>query len=91
MKEKTILQQIIDTLEAVGIGVSGIETWPPEEDGRISVSMTIRPRPEAEPEPDPVCTDLCTFIATCLEYDDSHCESVKTVYEKYKNYKGPGQ
>ena len=46
MKDRTILQQITDTLEAAGIGVSGIETWPPEEDGRVSVSMTIRPRPE---------------------------------------------
>jgi hypothetical protein len=43
MKERTILQRITDTLEANGIGVSGIETWPPDEDGRVSVSLTVRP------------------------------------------------
>jgi hypothetical protein len=42
-----MLQRIADTLEAAGIGVSGIETWPLEEDGRVSVSMTIRPSPGA--------------------------------------------
>jgi hypothetical protein len=52
MENRTILQQITDTLEAAGIGVSGIETWPTEEDGRVSVSMTIRPRPEPEQTPD---------------------------------------
>jgi hypothetical protein len=84
---RTILQKITDTLEAAGITVSGIETWPPEEDGRVSVSMTVRPRPE--PKPNPVYTDLYTFIEACLEYDDSLCESVETIYEKYKNYKSP--
>jgi hypothetical protein len=81
MKEQTILQKITDTLETAGINVSGIETWPPEEDGRISVSMTIRPRPELGPE----YADLYAFIETYLEYDDSCCESVKTIYEKYTN------
>jgi hypothetical protein len=42
MKDRTILQKITDILEAAGIGVSGIETWPPENDGRVSVSLTIR-------------------------------------------------
>jgi hypothetical protein len=85
MKDRTILQKITDTLEAAGISVSGIETWPPEEDGRVSVSMTIRPRPE--PKLDPAYTDLYAFIETYLEYDDSCCESVKRVYEKYKTCK----
>jgi hypothetical protein len=82
---RTILQKITDTLEAVGITVSGIETWPPEEDGRISVTLVIRPRPE--PAPSVEYADLDAFVATYLNYDDSCCESVKTVYEKYKNYK----
>jgi hypothetical protein len=42
MKNQTLLQKITDILEAAGIGVSGIETWPPEEDGRVSVSLTVR-------------------------------------------------
>jgi hypothetical protein len=56
MEDRTILQKITNTLEAAGITVSGIETWPPEEDGRVSVSMTIRPRPE--PKQDPKDTHL---------------------------------
>jgi hypothetical protein len=88
MKDRTILQKITETLEAAGIGVSGIETWP-EEDGRVSVNLTIRPRPE--PKPDPAYTDLYAFIETYLEYDDSRCESVKTVYEEYENSKSPKQ
>jgi hypothetical protein len=46
--------------------------------------MTIRPRPE--PKQDPKDTGLYEFIETHLEWNDSCCESVKTVYEKYKNY-----
>jgi hypothetical protein len=48
MKNQTLLQKITDTLESIGIPVSGIEVWPPEEDGRVSVSLVIRPRPEPE-------------------------------------------
>jgi hypothetical protein len=88
MKDRTILQTITDTLEAAGIGVSGIETWPPEEDGRVSVSMTIRPRPEPETK-----TDVCAFIETFFEYNPAHCETVNTVYEVYKEYRSadPGR
>jgi hypothetical protein len=50
MKNQTILQKITDTLEIAGIAVSGIEIWPAEEDGRISVSLAIRPRPEPTPD-----------------------------------------
>jgi hypothetical protein len=82
---RTILQKITDDLEAAGITISGIETWPPEEDGRISVSLVIRPRPE--PALSVEYADLDAFIETYLVYDDSCCESVKTVYEKYTNYK----
>jgi hypothetical protein len=57
MKDRTILQTITDTLEAAGISVSGIDTWPPEEDGRVSVSMTIRPRLEPETK-----TDIYAFL-----------------------------
>jgi hypothetical protein len=63
---RTILQKITDTLEAAGITVSGIETWPPEEDGRVSVSMTIHLQPEPKSEQDektaaqaPFPTPLC--------------------------------
>jgi hypothetical protein len=42
MKERTILQRITDILETAGITVSAIETWSPEEDGRVSVSLTVR-------------------------------------------------
>jgi hypothetical protein len=64
MKDRTILQTITDALEAAGIGVSGIETWPPEEDGRVSVSIAIRPRPEPGPE----YADLYAFIVPAV-YD----------------------
>jgi hypothetical protein len=82
---RTLLQKITDTLEAVGITVSGIETWPPEEDGRISVTLVIRPA--QKPALSAEYADLDAFAETYLNYDDSCCESVKTVYEKYKNYK----
>jgi hypothetical protein len=39
MKERTVLQRITDALEASGITVSAIETWPPDEDGRVSETM----------------------------------------------------
>jgi hypothetical protein len=42
MKDRTILQRITDTLEASGITVSAIETWPPDDDGRVSVSLMVR-------------------------------------------------
>jgi hypothetical protein len=83
----TLLQKITDVLEAAGIGVSGIETWPPEEDGRISVSMTIRPRPE--PKPDPAETALEDFIDRYLEYDPERCETASVVYDRYLSYIGP--
>jgi hypothetical protein len=41
MKERTILQRITDTLEAAGITVSAIETWSPDEEGRVSVSLMV--------------------------------------------------
>jgi hypothetical protein len=41
MKERTILQRITDTLEAAGITVSAIGTWPKDEDGRVSVSLMV--------------------------------------------------
>jgi hypothetical protein len=43
MKERTLLQHMTDTLESAGITVSAIETWPPDEDGRVAVSLTVRP------------------------------------------------
>jgi hypothetical protein len=86
---RTILQKITDTLEAAGITVSGIETWPPEEDGRVSVSMTIRPQPEPKSEQEYTDFDFCTFIETYLEYNNACWESVKTVYEKYINCGSP--
>jgi hypothetical protein len=42
MKERTVLQRIADTLESSGIAVSSIETWPPDDEGRISVSLMVR-------------------------------------------------
>jgi hypothetical protein len=77
MKKQTILQKIIDALEAAGIGVSGAETWPPEEDGRVSANLTIRPRPESETD------DVDTFIDTFLVYDTKNCESADRVYGLY--------
>jgi hypothetical protein len=57
--------------------------------------MTIRPRPEpdrpqVEPDrtqPEPDWTDVCAFIMTCLEYDPTRRESVKKVYDAYKNFR----
>ncbi|MDR2079202.1 MAG: hypothetical protein LBP74_05730 [Treponema sp.] len=43
MKERTALQRITDALEAAGVAVSAIETWPPDEEGRVSVSLMVRP------------------------------------------------
>jgi hypothetical protein len=53
MKERTVLQRITDALEASGITVSAIETWPPDEDGRVSVSLMVRlPVTEAPTDPE---------------------------------------
>jgi hypothetical protein len=41
MKARTVLQRITDTLETAGITVSAIETWPKDEDGRVSVSLMV--------------------------------------------------
>ncbi|MDR3138450.1 MAG: hypothetical protein LBT95_02125 [Treponema sp.] len=49
MKEHTTLQRVTNALESASIGVTCIEIWPPEEDGRVSVSVVVRPRP------DPIC------------------------------------
>jgi hypothetical protein len=60
MKERTILQRIADTLEAAGIAVSAIETWPADEDGRIPLSLSVRlPPPKSGRDSCDYCEGGC--------------------------------
>ena len=40
---RTVMQKITDALEAGGVPVSSIETFPPYEDGRVLVALVVRP------------------------------------------------
>ena len=41
--KKTILQTITDLMESAGVPVLGIDTYPPNEEGEINVSLRVRP------------------------------------------------
>jgi len=74
---KTLLKKIVDLLDAGGVPVSAIETYPPNEDGAISVSLLIRKKTENYFHcTDPDCGN-CPDSGTCPgspENDDTPTE-----------------
>jgi hypothetical protein len=78
--KKTILQTIADLLEAAGVPVLGIDTYPPNEEGEINVSLRVRPAVNSGVDVDafiadeekaaPVGESPCS---TCTDPDCENC------------------
>jgi hypothetical protein len=81
---KTLLQTIADALEAGGVRVTGIETYPPDN-GAVSVSLTVRADQKAEnlvPEP----IGFSDFVKQNLEFCPSASVDVREAYCRYKQW-----
>ena len=91
---KTLLQKITDTLEAGGIPVSAIETYPPNKDRAVSVSLTVQEKAESlydelwreEDSYSDIQESLAhRFIRYRAIFDEGYCELAANVYRAYKS------
>jgi len=76
---KTLLQKITDTLERDGISISAIKTFPPDDEGSVSVSLTVNKKSECHVERlKKALTKKINMEGPCHSCADPSCENCPT-------------
>jgi len=84
---KSLLQTITDLLEAGSIPVLGIDTYPPEKDGEIAVSLRVRfPGGPIGGEGyiSWAAASVAKFLDDYVQFDEAFSETVDAVFNSYR-------